>query len=550
MYSPASSACGVYSCPSETQTCQTGGTWNGSYASGSCSVTTRTGYAPASSACGVYSCPTQTQSCLVGGGWDGTGVGSCSITTRTGYSPASSACGIYSCPTQTQSCLVGGGWDGTGIGSCTVATRTGYAPVSSSCGIYSCPTQTQSCLVGGGYDGTGIGSCTIATRTGYTTSVPACGVACDPTSQQAQTCLVGGWGGTGIGSCSLATVPTWYKDSDGDGHYPSGNPPVTQCSSPGAGWSTTVKTQGDCDDGVPSIYLNTTRTGYLASTSGCGTYSCASAIQTCQANSTWTNPSYSATSCTVYSEGGYTTSSVACGSSCTSATRYCQSNGALSNYGSCYSDVNYSVGSPCTTTNICGSAGGVWQDACTGNCSGNPTSSESTTCSSGSGICVVGGNTSRSCSNGAWSGWSACSPAGTSPVYCNVDGDGDGWCAGYNQASCSACTVSCTAGDCNDGSYSASNCCPVNGGWSDWSTCSASCGGGTQTRSCNNPTPNACGADCVGSSSQSCNTQACCRPAGYFCSGFDLYYSYGDCNDWNVACVDYEQCGGSLSQCQ
>jgi len=28
---------------------------------------------------------------------------------------------------------------------------------------------------------------------------------------------------------------------------------------------------------------------------------------------------------------------------------------------------------------------------------------------------------------------------------------------------------------------------PVNGGWSDWSACSAECGGGTQTRTCNNP---------------------------------------------------------------
>lgn len=54
---------------------------------------------------------------------------------------------------------------------------------------------------------------------------------------------------------------------------------------------------------------------------------------------------------------------------------------------------------------------------------------------------------------------------------------------------------------------------PVNGGWSEWSTCSAVCGTGSQTRTCTNPAPSNGGAQCVGSSTQSCNTQAC-DPAG------------------------------------
>jgi|GEM_PF-6132901 len=50
---------------------------------------------------------------------------------------------------------------------------------------------------------------------------------------------------------------------------------------------------------------------------------------------------------------------------------------------------------------------------------------------------------------------------------------------------------------------------PVNGGWSDWSVCSVSCGGGTQTRTCTNPAPVYGGNDCQGSSSQGCNTHSC-----------------------------------------
>lgn len=55
-------------------------------------------------------------------------------------------------------------------------------------------------------------------------------------------------------------------------------------------------------------------------------------------------------------------------------------------------------------------------------------------------------------------------------------------------------------------------CTPVDGDWTDWSECSVSCGGGTQTRTCTDPAPSCGGADCVGSDTQNCNTQPCCTP--------------------------------------
>lgn len=87
-----------------------------------------------------------------------------------------------------------------------------------------------------------------------------------------------------------------------------------------------------------------------------------------------------------------------------------------------------------------------------------------------------------------------------------------------NNAECTGCDPSCdTTCGCVTGSNCGPcgfDCCPVNGGWSDWSGCSVACGGGTQSRACTNPAPSCGGADCAGDSTQECNTQACPPPPG------------------------------------
>ena len=50
---------------------------------------------------------------------------------------------------------------------------------------------------------------------------------------------------------------------------------------------------------------------------------------------------------------------------------------------------------------------------------------------------------------------------------------------------------------------------PVHGGFSVFSACSKTCGGGTRIRTCTNPEPKHGGRGCVGESQETCNKQAC-----------------------------------------
>jgi len=169
------------------------------------------------------------------------------------------------------------------------------------------------------------------------------------------------------------------------------------------------------------------------------------------------------------------------------------------------------------------SAWSVW-GSCSLTCGGG-TQSRTRTCTNpapanGGADCVGSTSESQACNTQAClvpvdGGWSAWSVWGT----CSLT------CGGGTQTRTRTCTNPAPANGGADcvGSTSESQACntqaclvPVDGGWSAWSawsTCSATCGGGTQsrTRTCTNPAPANGGADCIGSTSESqaCNTQTC-----------------------------------------
>jgi len=153
-----------------------------------------------------------------------------------------------------------------------------------------------------------------------------------------------------------------------------------------------------------------------------------------------------------------------------------------------------------------------------------------------------------------FSDWSECSVA----------------CGGGSQSRSRSCTnpspafggAGCDGDDSESRDCNASP-CPVDGGWSDfsdWSECSVTCGGGSQSRSksCSNPAPAFGGAGCDGDDSESrdCNVGPCpwrsqdkrCGPDFPLADG-----SPGQCNpdhpDGAVCCSKWGWCNSKPKSC-
>ncbi|XP_070194155.1 SCO-spondin-like isoform X2 [Littorina saxatilis] len=230
---------------------------------------------------------------------------------------------------------------------------------------------------------------------------------------------------------------------------------------------------------------------------------------------------------------GYSACSVSCGTGFLTRTRQCNNPPASNGGSQCFGSSNQTQ--TCTGPSCPGGAvNGNWGSWSTwGTCSA--------TCGGGFRI------RTRECdSPPASNGGLYCQGADTEPGQCNTEscipienGNWGSW------SSWGACSATCGAGSqirvrncnnpppsnggssCQGGSNEARNCSKnicgptvVNGnwgGWGFWSSCSASCGGGSQTRirSCNNPPPANGGATCSPANSnretQSC-AQTTCRP--------------------------------------
>lgn len=152
-YQSSAVGCGT-ACTSETQTCQLGGVWSGSYTGTSCTASTQTRYAALTSACGTYGSTSETQTCQSNGTWSPNNYSLTSppsATTQTRYASSNVACGA-SCTSETQTCQSNGSFTGTYIySSCSVNPENTYYRDADGDGYGVASPTTTACTQPAGY---------------------------------------------------------------------------------------------------------------------------------------------------------------------------------------------------------------------------------------------------------------------------------------------------------------------------------------------------------------------------------------------------------------
>ncbi|XP_048746179.2 uncharacterized protein LOC125658800 [Ostrea edulis] len=396
-------------------------------------------------------------------------------------------------------------------------------------------------------------------------SYGACSVTCQPTSH-----MVSGTK-TRTRTCSNPAPAYDGKQCTGTGSETISCTPTNPCRVDGnwGSWGSYGACSVTCGSGKKSRSRscnNPAPTGGGSNCPGSSTSSATCTLSACPIDGNWGNwGSYG--SCTKSCGGGTQSRSRSCsnpvpqygGKSCSGSssssqscnTHYCPIDGKWASWGS------YGT---CTVT--CGGGTQRRSRTCSNpapqylgkNCPGSTVSSRS--CNTH--FCPIDGlwtgwgqwsvctetcgggiqSRSRSCSNPTPQyGGAYCSGFSSNTQVCNtqncpINGGWDMW------SNWGSCTVTCGGGtqtrsrscskpspqygglDCTGPKTSSQDCnthnCPIDGGftnWGSWGTCTVTCGGGTQTRtrSCTSPTPQYGGANCVGTTSQTqdCNTQVC-----------------------------------------
>ncbi|XP_078378395.1 SCO-spondin-like isoform X2 [Oculina patagonica] len=542
-----------------------------------------------------------TQACPVDGGWSRWGAWkSCSKPCDVGTQGRSRRCtnppsrnGGKPCPgaeneqrvCNTHSCPVHGGWSGWSVSKpCSVTCGSGVEILSRTCtnpapkhGGRSCPGAAQKrqactrrpCPIHGGWSGWSVSKpCSVTCGNGIKILSRTCtnpapkhgGRSCPGAAQKQQACtknpcpIHGGWSGWSVSKPCSVTCGSGVEIFSRTCTNPAPKHGGRSCPGPAQKQQACTKRPCPIHGGWSSW-----------SVSKPCSVTCGNGVEVLSRSCTNPAPKHGGRSCP-----GAAQKQQAC------TKNPCPIHGGWS---------GWSVSKPCSVT--CGSGVEILSRTCTNpdpkyggsSCPGATQKQEVCT----KNPCPIDGGWSH------WSGWNACSKSCGSgfqqrsrsctqpaPSYggkscqgevresrwcntypCPVDG---GWSVWSLWSSCDKLcgggvrerTRSCTnpppfsgGKGCGSHYYESKECavnkCPVDGGWSSWSTwtpCSKSCGTGLQERSrgCTQPTPEHGGKPCHGDSRESrwCNTQSC--PVN---GGWSVWGSWSPCG---------KTCGGGVRE--